>query len=180
VDHRFPRSRDPEGLHHHDWQNLFPACAQCNVRRGDKYPDSGGMLSPGEGIETELVQHAEASPNGLAVTCRFDARDAQSQQAVATAAELARLHDPDSTTTFRARANTNDLLTAIRTYYAEDVHPLEVEVLILRRKRAKGQTYAPADLCRAERALRAAVSRRAPYTMLVRSLVNSSLDDLFD
>ncbi|MCA9698066.1 MAG: HNH endonuclease, partial [Myxococcales bacterium] len=164
VDHRFPRSRDPEGLRHYDWDNLFPACSRCNGRRGNKYPESGGLLSPGEGVETELEQHAEAIADGAGVACHFHARDPQNQQAVATAAELVFLHDPGTATAFRARMNTADLLTAIRTYYAEVVHPLEGEVLTLRSKRAREQTHAPADLRRAERDLRAAVSRRAPYT----------------
>lgn len=138
------------------------------------------MLSPGDGIERRIEQIADAIAGGDGVACRFSSRNAADQAAINTANELTHLHTAETGTTVRARLNTSDLLTAIRLRYVQDVFPLEDKVRDLRRKRARKELYAPADLREAEAALRRAVSRRAPYTMLIRSLVSSALADLFD
>lgn len=90
---------------------------------------------------------------------------------MATAEQLSKLHAPTGTT-FRARAGAKELLASVHDRDMETISPLEPRA---RRARRDG---AP-DL-EVERELRTLLSRRAPFTMLTRSLVDPSLADLFD
>lgn len=169
VEHRRPRAQWPEGTYH--WPNLFPACAFCNGRRARTYPEVG-LLSPGDGVERRIVQLAEVDRTGTAIECEFVAADPNDERAKVTAEELQRLHSGGRARSHRARFATRDLLDTIHDHFLERVHPVELQV---RRARKRGQLDADA-----ETRLRAALSRRAPFTMLVRSLVHPGLHDLFD
>jgi 5-methylcytosine-specific restriction endonuclease McrA len=178
VDHRKPRAKFDELIF--EWTNLYPACDRCNGRRPE-YPNEGELLDPGEGVEQRVAQSVEVVvPHPVNLCCRFEATDDGDWPARNTARELRRLHDPDTATTYRARKRTNNLLRAIYDYYVRDVYPELRRVEGLRTRRERGEPVATADLTRAERALRDLVSRRAPYTMLIRSLVGPALADLFD
>lgn len=172
VEHRVPRAQFPQLTH--CWLNLFPVCRFCNGRRkGCPYPERGGLLSPGtdSAIEERLNQ-AVIRESSTEIRARFAARDPSDIYAYNTARELEHIHDPDTATTDTARANTLDHLDAIEDYYTANVYPLEVKVL---RARRRGEPDAFA-----EDELRRSVSRDRPYTMLVRSLIHTSLHELFD
>lgn len=169
VEHRRPRSCWPEGTY--CWTNLYPACAFCNGRRSRTYP-AGGLLSPGEGVEWRIVQRARVDHTATTMECHFAAANADDVMAQATAEELERLHSGQEARTPRARYATDDLRDTIHDHYFEHVHPLERQVHRARRR-------CRPDLS-AEGALAAVLSRRAPFTMLMRSLVLSALFDLFD
>lgn len=169
VEHRRPRSQWPEGAHH--WPNLFPACAFCNGRRGRTYPEVG-LLSPGDGVERRIVQLAQVDRTGTAIECQFVATDPADAVARATAEELERLHSSHEARSHRARHATRDLLDTIHDWFLERVHPLELQVRRARKRRQPDPV--------AEAALTAALSRRAPFTMLMRSLVHPGLGDIFD
>lgn len=124
VDHRFPRHLDIERLHHFEWANLFPTCSFCNRRRPKDYPECG-LLNPGsDRVETQIEQGADPMSTIDEVVCWFRARDPADACAQATALELQHLHTIESTTTFRARAATRELLVAVRLRYAQHVFPL--------------------------------------------------------
>jgi HNH endonuclease len=169
VEHRRPRSHWPEGTHH--WPNLFPACAFCNGRRSKSHPEVG-LLSPGDGIERRIVQLARVDRSGTAIECEFMAFDPKDLVAQATAEELERLHSGHGARSPRARYATRGLRDMIHDHFLDEVHPL---VLKVRRARSRRQPDAFA-----EAALATVISRRAPFTMLVRSLVHRSLEGLFD
>lgn len=169
VEHRRPRALWPEGTYH--WPNLFPACAFCNGRRSRSYPDVG-LLSPGEGVERRIVQIAQVAHMGTVLECQFVAVDPSDAAAVVTAEELQRLHSTQEASSARARYATRDLLDTIHDHYLEKVHPVELQV---RRARKRGQADALA-----EAALMNVLSRRAPFTMLMRSLVHPSLVSAVD
>lgn len=176
VDHRIPRALHPEL--EFEWTNLFPACDRCNGRR-PTYPELG-LLDPGDGVEHRLEQIANPVPVPVSLRCDFRAVTEDDDPARNTARELCALHDPTAATTFRARQRTRNLLRAIYDYFIQDVWPALERVERLSRARKRGELMSTTDLEHAKRALRTATSRRAPYTMLVRSLVGSALDELFD
>ena len=169
IEHRRPRAQWLEGKFH--WPNLFPACGYCNRRRSKTYP-AVGLLSPGDGVERRLAQEAMVDHTGTTLVCQFAAVDPQDARAEATAQELRQLHSSEHASTARARYASLDLLDAIHDHFLREVHPLELRA---RRARKRDQ---PDDV--AESALRRVLSRRAPFTMLMRSLVHPALADLFD
>lgn len=176
IEHRKPRARFPDEAF--AWTNLFPACDRCNKARVE-YPE-GGLLSPGDGVEERLDQIADVVPTACSLECRFRAIDPDDLEAHNTGRELEHLHNPAAGTTFRARQRTRNLLRTIREYFVVEVHPIVLEVERLRNRRRHGKPISAVDLEHAQRRLRERVSRRAPYTMITRSLVGSGLSDLFD
>lgn len=169
VDHRRPVSEWPEGTY--DWPNLFPACAFCNKRRVGS-PPKVGLLSPGEGIEHRIAQLVHIDHRGTAIVCEFAPCDPDDAPALATAQELDRIHSGQGARSPRTRFATRGLLDMIHDRFLEDIHPLQLKV---RRGRERQQR----DLL-AEVALANVVSRHAPFTMLMRSLIHRTLWDLFD
>lgn len=168
VDHRRPQCGWPQDIH--CWANLFPACTCCNKRRSRaivRVP----LLSPGEGVEHRIVQRVRFRPTGE-LECMFVAVLRDDARAQATAEELERLHSPAEARTARARYATIELLAMIRDRYLQWVEPLELVALRARKR------HRP-DLA-VEARLAGLLSRRAPFTMLMRALVHPGLADLFD
>lgn len=169
VDHRIPRSVWQEGKL--EWRNLFPACRYCNLRRNGRYP-SEGLISPGEDVEGRLSQRVLTSEDGLSVECEFRAKRLGDHAAMRTAEELRHVHSSETATTGRASMATQELLDEIHDHYYYVLYPQEMKVLRGRRRDERDED--------AEAELRRLLSRRAPFTMLMRSLVHPALFDLFD
>lgn len=174
IEHRRPRNKFPELCF--EWANLYPACGRCNNARPD-YPNEGELLNPGEGVETRIEQVVDYKKDPIQY--EFKPLDSEDHAAEHTCRELRHLHNPKASRSWVARQRTSTLLSAIRERYHKDVYPVTCEVEQLRRGRRAGQAVA-VPLERAENQLRKLVSRRAPYTMLIRSLVGPHLADLFD
>jgi HNH endonuclease len=172
VDHRIPRSVWQEGTL--EWRNLYPACRYCNLRRNGRKPPypSEGLISPGEDVEGRLSQRVLTSEDGVSVECEFRARRLGDHTAMRTAEELGHVHSSDTATTGRASMAAQELLDEIHDHYYYRLYPLEMRVL-RGRQRDEPEADAEAELSRL-------LSRRAPFTMLMRSLVHSALSDLFD
>ena len=170
VDHRVPQ-RVSEQLVHCS-VNLFPACRSCNGRRGS-HPKQGGLLCPGfdSDLEARLEQRIQRI-DATEVRACFSARDPEDLDAINTAAELHRIHSPESGTTPTARARARDLLDAIVDHYAATIAPLERKVLRARRRSEPDRV--------AERDLGRALARSEPFTMLLHSLVAAELGDLLE
>lgn len=137
VDHRVMQAWDPERVN--DWHNLFPAHGPCNNRR-KRSQRSGGLLSPGEGVERRLRQRPEDRP-GVGWTYTFTPVEPSDLPAVNTAAELHHLHNGKD-------LHAADLCDAIKTQ-------------LLRVFDAKRKEDTPT--------LRLLLSRRAPFTALLRA-----------
>jgi hypothetical protein len=170
VEHRIPRSVSQEGKF--DWRNLFPACQFCNKRRsGCAYP-SEGLISPGDDVEGRIDQRMYTSENGLSAVCEFRPKRLGDVPAMRTAEELNHIHSAETATTPRATMGMLDFLDEIHDHYHGTLWPLEIKVL---RGRQRGEPDADA-----EAKLAGLLSRRAPFTMLMRSVVHPALVDLFD
>lgn len=170
VDHRVSKAKVPSLKF--EWTNLFPACGPCNGQRTRGTPKDG-YLSPGQGVEQRLTQMATPSDDvNIELTCDFSAVSATDAPAITTATELRRLHSVDTGAGIRKRMKGAELLREIASHYTKEVAALEVSVLRARRdKQSAGED---------EGLLRARLSRKARFSMLLRSLVAPSLADLFD
>ncbi|MBL4689710.1 MAG: HNH endonuclease [Nannocystaceae bacterium] len=170
VDHRVPKAKVLALKF--EWTNLFPACSPCNGQRTRGTP-TDGYLSPGQGVEQRLTQTATPSNDvNVELSCDFSAVSATDAPAIATATELQRLHTVDTRARARKRMKGAELLREIASHYTKEIATLEVSVLRARRdKQSAGE---------AEGLLRARLSRKARFSMLLRSLVAPSLADLFD
>lgn len=104
--------------------------------------------------------------------CEFAPCNPDDAPALATAQELDRIHSGQGARSPRTRFATRGLLDMIHDHFLEHIHPLQLKVHRARERQQR-------DLL-AEAALANVISRRAPFTMLMRSLVHRALWDLFD
>jgi hypothetical protein len=180
VDHRRPKGEERFEHLTHEWTNLFPICREfaCNQRRKRRYPD-GGLLDPGEGVETRVVQKISGAVSTAlrksgSVELVFQARDPADLPAANTAAELDRLHNGTDST---AQAAAEALRNAIR----DHISAVSMEVFSYLQLLA-----APAaettSVAQQRQRVTTLLSRRAPYAMLARSLFSSleAIRALFD
>lgn len=169
VDHRHPRTVGGAPL---DWGNLYPAEKGANGRRKKSWP-VGGLLQPDgrDDVEGRLEQEIVAEPTDI--LCLFQAKDPSDVAAVNTAQELYDLHHDDQDADGPNKAR--DLRRAIQHQLLFVLQKAQV-VLDLRHTRAPDD----AERRKEEQIFQRLVSRRSPYTMLVRSCVHRKLHDLFD
>jgi hypothetical protein len=163
IDHRKPQGERQFPALRCAWTNLFPTCNthRCNERRRKLYPDEG-LLDPGSGhrVEERVAQRLER-PSAVLASARarfvFEAVQKDDAAAVNTAEELARIHDGTGASP-PAQRTAGALRGAIL---------LHVELIARKLVELHG---AEGDQREARtRELAALFSRRAPYTMLVRS-----------
>lgn len=156
VDHFEPANQNSSRVY--DWTNLYPAAHKANMMRPRSLP-AGGLLDPCvDDVEGDILYTLAAAGEEPG----FVARNAADQRAVNTAQLLAVLHngkpnDPES------HRNTLELRKLIERRYKE--------VLLAwgRYKDAMTENDAQ-DIAQAKAELRALLSRRASFTMLMRSL----------
>lgn len=163
VDHRVPWAHESLRF---EWSNLYPTCNRwlCNQRRAKGYPE-GGLLSPGDGVERRIVQRLADLSSRLAAVgtgCVFAAVDSSDVPATNTAIELDRIHNgTGSSPSHHGRLRAMTLRQAIGLQIARTADLLRA---------LEEAPPASADRRAVLREdLRQLLSRRAPYTMLVRS-----------
>ena len=163
IDHRKPQGAGQFPELRRAWTNLFPTCNthNCNGRRRKLYP-AGGLLDPGGGhrVEERLAQRLEQPSAVLASAGTrfvFEAVQEGDAAAVNTAEELRRIHEGGDSYP-RAQRTAGALRGAILAH-----------VELIARKLVELQGAEGAAREARARELRALFSRRAPYTMLVRS-----------
>lgn len=173
VDHRKPKAKDEFPALEFAWTNLFPTCKQyeCNGRRQRKYPE-GGLLDPSanQQVEHRIRQSIVSSVSGVLrgdVICHFEPVHADDVAARNTAAELDRIHHGRGSTE-RAKLSARALRKNIE------------KQIILVGNAVREYVALPADGNRRreqlQNELRAYFSRRAPYTMVVRSYFSHRLE----
>lgn len=155
VEHRRPKG---DGGGEFDWNNLFPACRTCNGARRRKYP-ARGLLNPGEHHDLEQRIRQWMSKVGGQELPEFEAVKPGDDQAENTARELQELHrEKDQRST--------DLCSAISRCLVEvRIKALEMYAAY-HQDGPNSSSYVQA---RAE--VRRLVSRKAPYTALIRHCV---------
>ena len=164
VDHRRPRSAGGDKF---DWDNLFPICPPCNIRRRKKWPE-GGLLDPagGDEVERRLVQEIAGWDESNRVIPSFRAVALVEPASVNTADELDHIHNDHSGPGAMKAADLRNAIT-------------------LRHSRVMGaylayrNTSDPVQRVRSERELRRLVARTAPYTALMRSAIREDLPESF-
>lgn len=157
IDHFVPVNQD--ATLKYEWDNLFPAAHKANMMRPRSWP-AGGLLDPcRDNIAGRLL--ATIGPNGIEP--HFEAADTTDTAANNTAALLNLLHNGKSGDEL-SRQNTKHLRVTIRERYDRVLHA------ILRYQNACQQAD-PQRLATARRELSGLLSRRAPFTQLMRSMV---------
>ena len=156
VDHFEPANQNPARVY--DWTNLYPAAHKANMMRPRSLP-VGGLFDPcvddveGDIIYTLAVHGEEPG---------FTARDVTNQRAVNTAQLLTNLHNGKPGDA-ESHKNTRELRKLIERRYKE------VLFAWARYRDATSENNVQ-DIAQAEAELRALLSRRASFTMLMRSL----------
>ncbi|WP_046246244.1 HNH endonuclease family protein [Hymenobacter terrenus] len=157
VDHFVPFADDPSRVF--DWNNLLPIAHKANLLRDKRLP-AGGLLDPcsaSEDVENDilytLVEQGE-KPG-------FTAKDPANQKAVNTAALLDKVHNGTGST--GSEASTRELRKLIERRYKK-LRQVWGEYNL-----ARAENDAQ-DIAQAEAELRVLLSRRASFTMLMRSL----------
>ncbi len=168
VDHFEPAHHAPARVF--DWTNLFPAAHKANMLRPRSWPP-GGLLDPcADDVESDIIYTLAA----MGETPGFRALDSANQRAVNTANLLDVLHNGRANDA-ESHRNTHELRRLIERRYKE--------VLLAwghyREACAEGD---PLDVAQTEAELKALLSRRASFTMLLRSLpfVRKKLAHLLD
>ncbi|MEM9488049.1 MAG: HNH endonuclease [Myxococcota bacterium] len=161
VDHRKQRG---QGGDKYDWNNLCAACHDCNIRRPKKWPD-GGPLDPagGDRVEQRLIQEMVTDEDGERVPA-FRARSQDDRAASNTARELDHIHnDPKN---LKASDLRNAIVRRSEKVAAHVLHYLDAQ-------RAKPRDKQQLEWL--EQRIAKMVSRRAPFTALIRSVVGRHL-----
>ena len=156
VDHFEPANQAPSRVY--DWTNLFPAAHKANMMRPRSLPP-GGLLDPCvDDVETNIIYTLV----DVGEEPCFRAHDPTNQAALNTAGLLNDLHNGKANDT-DSRSNTRELRKLIKRQYDK--------VLLAwgHYKDALGDND-PQDIAHAEAELRMLLSRRASFTMLMRSL----------
>ena len=152
VDHRYPKAEHPELRV--ERTNLFPACNFCNQHRWKK-TRPGGFVSPGDGVEGRLQQWL---PSEGQLDPSFCARSTDDLAATNTAEELKHLHLGESPKHAALRKAIVD--QSVR------IHRKAVE---WSSTKDAADDDARTKHVRSESELRNWLSRRAPFTALMRA-----------
>lgn len=157
VDHFVPFADDPSRVF--DWNNLLPIAHKANLLRDKRLP-AGGLLDPcsaTDNVEGEIIYTLA----DLGRDPGFKAKDLANQKAVNTAALLDKVHNGTGSAT--GEASTREVRFLIEKRYKE---------LLLAWGTYKHALLEndPQDIAQAEAELRLLLSRKASFTMLMRSL----------
>lgn len=168
VEHFTPQKERPDLKY--EWANLFPASHDANMMKPRSTP-IGGYLNPcepGDDVENELLYFFDYENDAV----HFEAVNPVNTRAVNTASLLQKLHNGDSLET---RRKTAELRNAIHKRY---VRILEL-IVDWRKSREENDVQGRFEV---ERKLKALLSRKASFTMLMRSLkaVKDLPADFFD
>lgn len=157
VDHFRPKG-EPSFTHlTYEWENLYPTSRNANERRPKKWPE-GGLLDPAlpeDDIENRLQQWLDDD-----FQPKFAAIDSDDLKALNTANQLDHIHNDVQS------IKAADLRSTIQIYYVrvqEKLHQL--------RNALDTKPQNPSDIARLETEVRSMLSRRAPFTALIRSRV---------
>ncbi|OJW75669.1 hypothetical protein [Spirosoma sp. 48-14] len=156
VEHFVPQNEKPELKY--IWSNLYPASHDANMMKPRNTPD-GGYLNPCEPIddvENDLLYFFDYENDAV----HFEAVDPSNKKATNTAKLLQKLHNGDSEETHRKTA---ELRNAIHKRF------IRILELIIEWRQAREVSERHAEF-EAARKLKALLSRKASFTMLMRSI----------
>lgn len=155
VEHFIPQKERPDLKY--EWTNLYPASHDANMMKPRNTPVGGYLdpCDPRDNVEVELLYFFDYENDAV----HFQAADATNIRAVNTANLLQKLHNGDTTETSRKTA---ELRNAIHKRY---VKILEL-IIDWRKSRENNDGQSRFET---ERKLKALLSRKASFTMLMRS-----------
>ena len=155
VEHFIPQNERPDLRY--TWTNLYPADAYANQMKPKKTPNGGYLdpCSPLDDVEKDIIYHFDVAIE----ECQFEPVNESNQKALNIAELLYRIHnghDADS------RAKTAGLRKAI----AMQRDKIYKSIMAWQHAKNNQNTFEEANY---RRELKALLSRKAPFTMLMRS-----------
>ena len=168
VEHFVPQNERPDLKY--EWTNLYPASHDANMMKPRNTP-VGGYLNPcdpNNNVESDLLYFLDYEND----TVHFEATNSTNIKAVNTANLLQKLHNGD---TVETRRKTVELRNAIHIRY------VKILELVIKWQKAREADDVKTRF-ETERVLKAHLSRRASFTMIMRSLeaVKGLPADFFD
>lgn len=156
VEHFSPQKERPDLKY--TWANLYPASHDANMMKPRNTPVGGYLdpCDPNDNVESELFYFLDYENDAV----HFEATDPTNTKAVNTANLLQKLHNGDA---YESRRKTAELRNAIHKRY---VRILE---LIIEWRKAKEDNDMQHKF-ETERKLKALLSRKASFTMIMRSI----------
>lgn len=155
IEHFIPQNERPDLKY--TWTNLYPADSDANKMKPNATPNGGYLdpCSPTDDVEKEIIYYFDVDLE----TCQFEPVNLANQKAINTAKLLHRLHnghDADS------RAKTAGLRKAI----AMQRNKIYKTILAWQHAKTHNNVLEEANN---RRELKALLSKKAPFTMLMRS-----------
>lgn len=168
VEHFIPQNESPELKY--EWTNLYPASHDANMMKPRTTPHGGYLdpCDPSDDVEQDLLYFLDYEGDSI----HFEASTSSDVKAVNTARLLEKLHNGDTQDTYRKTA---ELRNAIHKKYVKVLERINE----WRHAREVKDVQAEFE---AERLLKGLLSRKASYTMLLRSTkaARSLPDSFFD
>jgi hypothetical protein len=155
VEHFIPQNERPDLKY--TWTNLYPADADANKMKPNKTPN-GGYLDPCsslDDVEKEIIYHFDVDLE----ECQFEPVNLLNRKAINTAELLYRIHNGHD-------ANSNAKTAGLRKAIA--IQRNKIYKAIMAWQHAKNNQNAMEE-ANHRRELKTLLSRKAPFTMLMRS-----------
>jgi hypothetical protein len=155
VEHFIPQNERPELRY--TWTNLYPADAYANQMKPKKTPNGGYLdpCSPSDDVEKDIIYYFDV----IGEECQFEPVNESNQKAINTAELLHRIHNGHDTD---SHAKTAGLRKAI----AIQRNKIYKSIMAWQHAKNSQNTFDEANY---RRELKALLSRKAPFTMLMRS-----------
>ena len=156
VEHFIPQNERPDLKY--EWTNLYPASHDANMMKLRNTPVGGYLdpCDPNDNVENGLFCFLDYENDAV----HFEATDSKNIKAINTANLLQKLYNGD---TLETRRKTTELRNAIHKRY------VKILELIIKWQKARDASDAQTKF-ETERILKAHLSRRAAFTMIMRSL----------
>ncbi len=156
IDHFIPKSEVPEKRY--EWTNLFPAEHNANMVRPRKMPDGGYLnpCEPSDDVEKEILYDVGIYGNHL----KFAAKDTSNLKAKNTAELLEKIHNGEEGKP--SKEKTKHLRTIIKKRFDE----IAMTIIKWQSSKLHKDTQSEFNL---SNQLKSLLSRRASFTMLMRS-----------
>ncbi len=168
VEHFTPQKERPNLKY--SWPNLYPASHDANMMKPRNTPVGGYLdpCDPNDDVENDIRYFFDYENDAV----HFEAADPSKVKALNTATLLQKLHNGD---TYDTRRKTAELRNAIHKRYTKVLE-------LIGEWRAANDTNDAQARFEAERKLRGYLSRKASFTMIIRSLrgVKTLPADFFD
>lgn len=155
VEHFIPQNERPDLKY--KWTNLYPADSNANKMKPNKTPNGGYLdpCSPIDDVEKEIIYHFDVDLE----ECQFEPVSISNQKAINTSELLYRIHNGHD-------ADSNAKTAGLRKAIAMQRDKIYKTIMAWQHARSNNDKIEEANF---RRELKFLLSRKSPFTMLMRS-----------